>query len=72
MKRTILAAIAVVTFLAAGTTLLWSLPSSTKLDVASIAHCRKFHSLAGVSISELLAGLREKGSAEMNPVGPYR
>jgi hypothetical protein len=72
MKCIILAAIAVVTLLAAGTTLLPSLPQSTKLDVASIAHYRNFHSFAGVRVSELRARLREKGSPELNPANPSR
>lgn len=54
--RTILIAIAGVSFLSAATTLLWSYAPSTKLHVASIAigHCKNFHSLVGVKASELL------------------
>lgn len=70
MKHMILAATAVATCFAAGTTLPWPLPTTTKIDVASMAHCKNFHSLAGVRVSELLDGLREKGSTKLNRAGP--
>ena len=53
--RTILTVMAAAACLGAAG-LLWFYPSSTKVDVASMAigHCRNFHSLAGLRTSELL------------------
>ncbi|SDJ64189.1 hypothetical protein SAMN05216338_105767 [Bradyrhizobium sp. Rc2d] len=49
--RTILVAIAAITFVVTGTTMLGSYPRLTKFHVASIAmgHCKNFHSLTGAS-----------------------